>query len=404
MINTKERFKQIAKFERPNDPSFFGILAWLDTYKRWQKERVPVLDLNNMKEINMHFLGYQDQNTETIIPNASIISMGPLSNPPWVPPICPVFETKTIKEEDNNLIKVDYDGAIIKVKKDNLQAMPQWLEYPVKDWKSWKKYKKRLINIDDPRRWPKGWNIMTDDKLNWPIKENQKGESFEKRDFPLGMFAFSLFGCARNYLGLENFSMNIYDNQSLILDIFETQTHLAYGMIKKVFDSGITIDWAWIWEDIAYNKGSLISTEFIKKYMVPHYKKIVNLLRNNGVTVIILDSDGNVDALIPIWLACGINAVFPLERASYMDGIKLRKKYGKDLIMIGNVDKRNLAKGKKEIDNEIKRIRRLIKYGGYFPACDHHIPPDVSYENIVYFLNEVHKLSEYEETKRIIKL
>lgn len=62
-----------------------------------------------------------------------------------------------------------------------------------------------------------------------------------------------------------------------------------------------------------------------------------------------------------------------------------------------------LSKGKNEIDQEVEKVKVLIKDGGYLVNCDHHIPPDVSYENIKYFLNEVHKLSGYNETRRMIK-
>jgi hypothetical protein len=35
---------------------------------------------------------------------------------------------------------------------------------------------------------------------------------------------------------------------------------------------------------------------------------------------------------------------------------------------------------------------------------DHHIPPDIPYRNIVYFLNELRKMSDYPETRRQIPL
>ncbi len=362
---------------------------------------MPVRNLENMKEINMHLCGYQDQN-ETIPPNAAVKGMGPLKNPPWVPPLDPMFETKILKDEGDTVIKVDYDGAIVRAKKNDPEAMPQWLEYPVKNRKTWNDYKKRLDPFS-PGRWPQGWHIMNDDKLQWPIREEQEGKSFEERDFPLGMYAFTLYSAPRNYMGLENFSIATKENVSLVEEMMEWHTYLSYEMIGKVFAAGITLDWVWIWEDMAYNGGPLVSPEFVKKYMAPRYRKIADLLRDNGVTAIIVDSDGDVEELIPIWLDCGINAIYPLERASGMNAIRLRKKYGKNLIMIGNVDKRNLAKGKSEIDHEVERIRILLKYGGYFPGCDHHIPPDIPYENIVYFLNEVHKLSDYENSRRRIK-
>ena len=93
-----------------------------------------------------------------------------------------------------------------------------------------------------------------------------------------------------------------------------------------------------------------------------------------------------------------------MEVASGMDALAVRKKFGKDLMMIGNIDKRKLAAGKNEIDEEVLKVKELIKDGGYFINGDHHIPPDVSYQNYVYFLNEVFKLCDHDEFKRQIKV
>ena len=106
-MTARERFIEICKFERKNDPSFFGIFAWSEAFKRWVREGMPVKNLENMKEINMHLLGYQDQVFETIIPNAAVMGMGPLMNPPWVPPLDPLFEVTTLKDEGETVVQVD---------------------------------------------------------------------------------------------------------------------------------------------------------------------------------------------------------------------------------------------------------------------------------------------------------
>lgn len=110
---------------------------------------------------------------------------------------------------------------------------------------------------------------------------------------------------------------------------------------------------------------------------------MVDLLRAHGVEAIILDCDGNVDELLPIWIDCGINAIYPFERAAGMDPLAVRAKYGKNLILTGGVDKRALAEGKAAIDREVEMIKALLESGGYFPSADHMVPPDVPYENIV---------------------
>ena len=54
----------------------------------------------------------------------------------------------------------------------------------MKDKKSWEEYKKRL-NPYTPNRWFEGWDVITDDKLQFPIKEEQKGKKYHERDFAL---------------------------------------------------------------------------------------------------------------------------------------------------------------------------------------------------------------------------
>jgi uroporphyrinogen decarboxylase len=140
----------------------------------------------------------------------------------------------------------------------------------------------------------------------------------------------------------------------------------------------------------------------VQDVMVPRYKRVVELLRNNGVDIIFLDSDGNIGQLLPIWVDCGINAFYPFEVAAGMDALAVRKQYGRSVIICGNIDKRALAKGKNAIDQELERVQVLLSSGGFFPSCDHHIPPDVPLENMVYFINELRKLSHYPETRRTI--
>jgi len=395
-----ERFKKICSFELFDDPFMFSIDSWNETFDRWVSEGMPVKNLDNKKEVDMHLVGPDDQN-EGIIPQGAIGGMGKNNNPPWIVALDPLFECKVLSQDSNYFIEVDYDGTIVKRLKHKDVTIPQYLEYPVKDKKSWEQYKKRL-NPFSPGRWPKGWEIMTDDKLQFPIKQNQVNKHFRHRDFPLGMNLLSLFGNLRQYMGIENLSYAIYDDISLVEEMMEWQTNLAIEMVKKVFDAGVNLEWVWIWEDMAYNKASLVSPAFVKKYMMPRYKRVVEILRNNKVDALILDCDGKIDELMPLWIDCGINATFPVERAAGMDPLKMRKQFGKNLIIIGGVDKRALAKGKSEIEGQLAMVKELINHGGYFPNCDHLMPPDISYENVIFFLNGIRKLSKWDDNPRVI--
>lgn len=389
-MTPRERFKKICRFEPVDTPFIWSAASWNEALDRWQTEGLPVGDLSNMKQVNLHFLGREHQH-EAIPPVGAIFGMGKCGNPPWVVAIDPIFERKVLEEDAEHVVEVDYDGTIARRRKERDDTIPQVLDYPVKDRVSWLEFKK-LLDPHSPGRWPTDWQLMSEEKMSWPIRPGQEGGHWRERDFPLGMNLLSIYGNPRNYMGLEGISIAIHDDLKLVEEMMDHQAWMAYEMAKKVFDSGVTLEWVWIWEDMCFNKGPLVSPEFVKKMMVPRYRKVVDLLRDNEVDALILDCDGNIDELLPIWVNCGINATYPLECAAGMDARKVRKKFGKELIIIGNIDKRALAQGKKEIDAELDKVRELLGYGGYFPNVDHHIPPDVPYENAKYLFDEIKKM------------
>jgi uroporphyrinogen decarboxylase len=115
----------------------------------------------------------------------------------------------------------------------------------------------------------------------------------------------------------------------------------------------------------------------------------VDFARAHGVKFFGLDSDGNIDPLIPVWMDSGIDILYPFEVQADMDVLAVRRKYGRDLRIWGGVDKRPLAIGHDAIDQELERVKPLIADGGYIPMLDHSATPDTPYENYRYFLNRL---------------
>ena len=132
--------------------------------------------------------------------------------------------------------------------------------------------------------------------------------------------------------------------------------------------------------------------------MMPRYKKITDLLHSYDVDVIFLDSDGDVDQLVPLWLEVGINYIWPFEVAAGNDAVAMKKKYGKDLIIGGTIDKRALAKDKKAIREEVmSKVPFLLEQGGYFPSVDHSVPSNVTFENYCYYINLMREVAGLEK-------
>ncbi|MCX6376270.1 MAG: hypothetical protein NTU88_09620, partial [Armatimonadetes bacterium] len=103
---------------------------------------------------------------------------------------------------------------------------------------------------------------------------------------------------------------------------------------------------------------------------------------------------GYTEPLIPLMMDAGIDIHWPLERASDMDPIRLRKTYGKGLRLWGAIDKREIAKGPKAIDAHLRELLPLIEEGGFIPTLDHTVPPDISWDDFRYYMDAKKRLLE----------
>ena len=141
-----------------------------------------------------------------------------------------------------------------------------------------------------------------------------------------------------------------------------------------------------VWEDMAFKTASLVSPKMVREFMLPAYKELVCLFRDGGVKVIMVDCDGYLDDILPIFMEAGMDGVYPCEIAASAYPLELRAKCPRAALM-GGMDKRRIASGPEGTDAELKRIEPLVAAGGYIPFLDHWVPLDVSYDAYRYYLD-----------------
>jgi uroporphyrinogen-III decarboxylase len=202
------------------------------------------------------------------------------------------------------------------------------------------------------------------------------------------------YGFVRNWIGVENLSLMLYDDPDLIHEMMEYLAGFFIQILHKALDE-VDIDFAMFWEDMCYKGGPLISPAMFREFCLPNYKKVTSFLAEHGVELSWVDCDGNIEALIPLWIEGGVRGFYPLEVAAGMDAGKLQKEYGKQILTWGNVDKRALAQGKEAIDAEMARLAPIVERGGFIPLVDHGVPDDVSYPNYLYYLEQRKRITGY---------
>ena len=385
-ISSRERFLGISHFERPNELYTYDLF-WPETLEEWIKQGAPKQIIASEKDklsgpafIENYF---QLDQPHLLIEIKSGIGSAMAYRPSGLgygitrwqrTPLVPNYEPRIISEDERTVTCASGDGQTLRIYKDSVTRMPTYLDWPVQDRGTWKDLKKRL-DPNTPERWPVDWNTYI-------LEMNKLG-----KDVPISLDVGSFYGFLREWIGSERILYMFYDDPVLIEDMMEQMLYLETMVIERVVKD-LRVDVARFWEDMCYKAGPLISPDMVRKFMMPRYKKITDLLRSNGVEVIFLDSDGNVEELVPLWLESGINYIWPFEVAAGNDILAFREKYGKDLILGGAIDKRALVKGKEAIHEEVmSKVPFLLEQGGYFPSVDHLVPPDVTFHNYCYYVN-----------------
>jgi hypothetical protein len=291
--------------------------------------------------------------------------------------IHPGFPSKVIEETETTLIMMNSDGLLAAVPKDGHDTIPHYLESSIVTPDDWRIVKAERFRRDDPARRADIENL----KLKYP----------NDRDYPLGVNCGSMIGMIRNMLTFEGLAYACYDYPDMVEDMVETCCVLVEDFLDQVLPH-FEFDYASGWEDICFKNGPIVSVEFFKDIVMPRYKRIRKRLDEFGIDIWYTDCDGDVRPILPYFLEGGINCLFPFEVNGCSHPSELFDTYGKELRIMGGVDKIQLGKGREAIDAYLDTLIPLVKRGGYIPFCDHRCPPNVTPEDYLYYLDRKEEL------------
>ena len=183
------------------------------------------------------------------------------------------------------------------------------------------------------------------------------------------------FWFPRTLMGFEKLMYAFADQPELLhrinRDLLEFNLRLLDQFLPLCVPTFMTIA-----EDMSYNHGPMISQRTFEAFIAPYYRELVPRLEERGIPLFV-DTDGDVTKLIPWLEAVGARGVLPLERQARVDGMKLRERFPR-FLLIGHYDKMVMNQGDAAMRAEFERLRPLMKAGGFIPSVDHQTPPGVS--------------------------
>lgn len=360
----RERFNAVINFQETDRPWRMETIGfWNETLERWLGEGLPRAAAAHQ------FAPYLYFQFDLFIPF-------PISAHDDIG-FYPRFSKKTLRREGEYKIIRDHTGATMKVFTSGASSIPEFIDFPVKSMDDFIEIKKRL----DPK---------TPARIDNPIN-NLAAATAAVMQWPLGVQYTGLFGLARHLLGFENLMAAYYEDPELLHAIGEHWVRFCKGVTERLARKG-DLCFALFWEDMCYRAGPMISPAAFREFMSPYYKEVIDHAKNLGLTSFWVDTDGDCTLLIPLFIEAGVNVLLPFEVQAGMDIRKVRADHGRDLVIFGGLNKLTLAGTREDIEREVwEKAPEMLRSGGWFPAIDHTVQPEVPLANFKFFLRLIRK-------------
>ena len=216
-----------------------------------------------------------------------------------------------------------------------------------------------------------------------PARVRNIAELQQERHHVVWLTLNGFFWHPRDVFGITRHLFAFYDQPELMHEI--NRRLLQFNL--KVLEEFCRIcrpEFMTFTEDMSYNNGPMLSKELFDEFIAPYYRQIVPRLKALDILPVI-DSDGNIEKLIPWFAEVGVDAFLPLERQAGVDIATLREQYPQ-VKFIGGYDKMVMRRGEAAMCSEFERLLPVMKQGGYIPSVDHQTPPEVSLKNYRIYL------------------
>jgi uroporphyrinogen decarboxylase len=361
-MNSRERFRESLLFGKPDRvtlTSHFGPKQSL--VEKWREQGLPPDD----SYVRIHGIERADR-----LP----INFNPL----------PAYKQEVLGEFGGHILVRNHLGQVVEHEKDPKLVDYQtraWHDFPVKAREDFEEMKWRY-NPESPGRYPDFWD--------------ETARSLRDRSYPVSLTFPSMFWRIRDWTGLARLCKMLYREPDLVREMFQFWTEFVIETSRRALTT-LDVDYVLMSDDMAYKGRAMIGPEMMREFMLPLYRRWVKHFREHGVDVILMDSDGLVHEIAPVWVEAGINVLVPMEVNAGNDMLALREELGHSMAFMGGIDKMKLAIGGRALEKEFEsKAPQLIEDGGYIPCCDHYLPPNISYANYCQFISLLKKYCGWE--------
>jgi uroporphyrinogen decarboxylase len=204
------------------------------------------------------------------------------------------------------------------------------------------------------------------------------------------------FHAAYGMMGLQLFATALYDARDDIERIIST-LNAGSCVRAKAYAEAKLGPLFFVGDDIAYKGRTMVSLAMLRELFFPYLKRLCEPLVNAGIKVV-FHTDGYVMDIVDDLLDSGVAGLNPLEPLAENDIAALKKRYGKNLILVGGMDCSQLLPlgSVEDVREGTKQLLRDAGHGGgLFIGSSSEIVPATPVENILAFYDACREYGTY---------
>ncbi len=360
-LTSKERFTRILKHQPVDRIGLFEVY-WRETAQKWASEghfAQPAM-------VSDHF-GLDVRRTGGEITPGDYRTINLIADID--------FGEQVVEETETARLLKDGNGALLRWIKGTSGA-PEHVGFAVRNRREWE----ALIRpqLLDERTYERRINFSS-------YREVRDKCARDERFMTCGVVG--PFDQMSPMCGHEYLLMGMAEDGEWVRQMADLYMTVQIRLLAILFEREGLPDGLWVWDDLGFKGRPFMSPAMYRAQLFPAHKKLFDFAHSCGLPVV-LHCDGYVEALIPSLIEAGINCLQPLEVKAGMDLLKLKKRFGDQIALIGGMDELTLETNDLQVVEAelLTKLPQVMEGSGYVLQVDHSVSPLVEYETYKFFV------------------
>lgn len=292
----------------------------------------------------------------------------------------PRYPVETLEETDEWVVLTSSWGATMREWK-HAGGVPEFLDFKIKDPKSWAEAKARMT--PDP------------DRIHWRHLEQHYQGWRDQGAWIVGGLWFGFDVTHSWTIGTERLLMAMVEQPEWVSDMFNHFLDVHLALLDQIWDAGYHFDAVEWPDDMGYKHHTFFSLDAYRTLVKPVHTKACDWAHAKGVKTQI-HSCGCIEPFIPDMIDAGIDMLNPIEVKSGLDPVGLKHRFGEKLAFHGGLNAVLFTTPELLWEEMRAVIPEMKKNGGYWISSDHSVPDSVSLETFREFMRLAKELGAYE--------